>query len=93
MKLLKHTRESFNVLKEHLSTGWQIEQQLLQKQKMRYGNLKLLKLLKMARILIIRDFFYPHVKKNIQKKLKSIAEFEKEILDDIKHIKLSETRD
>ena len=40
-----------------------------------------------------RLFCYPHVKRNIQKKLKSIAEFEKEILDDIKHIQLSETRD
>ena len=93
MKLLKHTRESFNVLKEHLSTGWQIEQQLSQKQKMRYGNLKLLKLLKMARILIIRDFLLSTCKKKYPKKLKSIPEFEKEILYDIKHIQLSETRD
>ena len=35
---------------------------------------------------------YPHVQRNIQKKLKSIAEFEKEILN-IQHIQLSETRD
>ena len=36
---------------------------------------------------------YPHVQRNVQKKLKSIAEFEKEILDDIKYIQLSKTRD
>ena len=87
------TAQSFNVLKQYLSTGWQIEQQLSQKQKRRYGNLKLLKLLKMTEIQIIRDLFVIHVYKEIsKKKLISIAEFEKEILN-IQHIQLSETRD
>ena len=40
-----------------------------------------------------RGMCYPHVQRNVQKKLKTIAEFEKEILDDIKHIQLSETRE
>ena len=36
-----------------------------------------------------RGMCYPHVQRNVQKKLKTIAEFEKEILDDIKHIQIS----
>ena len=40
-----------------------------------------------------RGMCYPHVQRNCQAKLKTIPEYEKEILEDIKAIQLSETRD
>ena len=40
-----------------------------------------------------RGMCYPHIQRNIQKKLKAIAEFEKEILNDIMNIQHSETRE
>ena len=39
-----------------------------------------------------RGMCYPHVQRNLQKKLKALPDYEKELLDDIKHIQLAANR-